>query len=55
MLTERYPEAAVPVVEHLAGHQGVKDAGAGEWHTKVEAKQPPVLCILVELRRDKHM
>jgi len=55
VLTEGYPKAAIPAVEHLAGHQSVEHSGAGEWDTKVEAKQPPVLCIPVELPENKHM
>lgn len=49
MLAESYPKAAIPVVEHLARHQRVEHSRAGQRDTKVEAKQPPVLCISVEL------
>lgn len=48
MLAESYPQTAVPVVEHLAGHQGVKDGSTCEGYAEVEAKQPPVLCVFVE-------
>lgn len=48
MLAEGYPQAAVPVGEHLQSHQGVKDGGAGKRHTEVEAEQPPVFCIFVK-------
>lgn len=49
MLAESYPKAAIPVVEHLTSHQRVEHSRAGQWDAKVEAKQPPVLCIPVEL------
>lgn len=49
VLTESDPEAAIPAVEHLAGHESVEDSCANQWYAKVEAKQPPVLCISVEL------
>lgn len=54
VLAESYPQTAVPVVEHLAGHQGVKDGSTCEGYAEVEAKQPPVLCVFVELTRNKH-
>lgn len=54
VLTEGYPKAAIPVAEHLACHQRVEHSCAGQWHTKVEAKQPPVLCIAIELQVNKH-
>lgn len=54
VLTEGNPKAAIPVTEHLAGHQGVEEGCAGQRHDKVEAKQPPVLCIPVELQENKH-
>ena len=54
MLTEGYPKAAVPVVEHLAGHQRVEHSGAGQGYTEVEAKQPPVLCIPIELQGNRN-
>lgn len=53
VLTEGYPKAAVPAVEHLAGHQSVKYSGADQWHTEVEAKHPPVFCFLIELQGNK--
>lgn len=52
VLTKGNPKAAVPVVEHLTGHQSVKDSGAGQWYTEVKAKQPPILRIAVELKGD---
>lgn len=48
VLTEGNAKAAVPVVEHLAGHQSVEHSGAEQRYTKVEAKQPPVLCFRIE-------
>lgn len=54
VLAESNPKAAIPAVEHLAGHQSVEDSCANQRHTKVEAKQPPVLCISVELDSNKH-
>ena len=36
--------------EHFAGHERVEDTGAGQRQAEIEAKQPPVLHILVELR-----
>lgn len=49
VLGESYAQAAVPVVEHLARHQRVEHSCACQWHAEVEAKQPPVLCLNVEL------
>lgn len=51
MLTQSYTQAAVPVVEHLTGHQSVKDSRAGQRYTEVEAKQPPDLDVPVKLQR----
>lgn len=39
--------------EHLAGHERVEDSCAGQWEAEIEAKQPPVLHILVELEKEK--
>lgn len=55
VLTEGYPKAAISVVEHLAGHQSVEHSCTGKWYTKVEAKQPPYLCISIDLQGNKHM
>lgn len=38
VLTESNPEAAIPAVEHLAGHESVEDSCANQWYAKVEAK-----------------
>lgn len=40
---------ALFAAEHLAGHESVEDKGAGQWEAEVEAKQPPVLHVLVKL------
>ena len=40
---------AVLLPQHLAGHQGVEDSGAGQRQTEVHAEQPPVLGRLIEL------
>lgn len=50
VLTQGDTQAAVPVVEHFAGHQGIEDGGAGQRYAEVETKQPPVLGILIELK-----
>lgn len=49
VLAESDPKAAIPVVEHLARHHRVEHSRAGQRDAKVEAKQPPVLYIRVEL------
>lgn len=55
VLGESDAQAAVPVVEHLAGHQCVEDGCARQWHAEVEAEKPPVLCLNVKLRvKKKH-
>lgn len=48
VFTEGYPKAAVPVVEHFAGHQSVEDSSADQGYTEIEAEQPPVLCSHIE-------
>lgn len=55
VLTERDPEAAFPVVEHLTGHQSVKDSRANQRNTKVKAKKPPVLCVCIGLKGDENI
>lgn len=49
MFAEGNPQAAIPSVQHLTSHEGIEDCGAHQWHTEIEAKEPPVLYILVEL------
>lgn len=44
---------ALFAAEHLAGHECVEDSSAGQWDTEIEAKQPPVFHILVELEKEK--
>lgn len=39
--------------EHLAGHECVEECSARQGQTEIEAKQPPVFHILVELERIK--
>lgn len=39
--------------EHLAGHECVEDCCAGQWEAEIEAKQPPVFHVLVELEKEK--
>lgn len=55
VLTEGYPKAAFPVVEHLTCHQRVEKSCACQWDAEVEAKQPPVLSISIELQENTHM
>lgn len=43
---------SLPAAEHFARHQGVEDSRAGQGKAEVEAEEPPVLHILVELRRE---
>lgn len=54
MFSKGNPKAAIPVVEHLKCHQRVEHSCACQRYAKVEAKQPPVLCILIELQVNKH-
>lgn len=35
---------AVLPSQHFAGHEGVEDGGAGQWHAEVKAEEPPVFC-----------
>lgn len=35
--------------KHFAGHQAIEDGGAGKRNAEIEAKEPPVLGILIEL------
>jgi hypothetical protein len=53
VLTKGDPQAAVPPVEHLTGHEGVEDCCAHQGHAEVEPKEPPVLHILVKLSREE--
>lgn len=39
--------------QHLTGHESVEDSRAGQWKAEIEAKQPPVFDILVELEEKK--
>lgn len=39
--------------EHLTWHECVEDSCAGQWEAEIEAKQPPVFHILVELLEEK--
>ena len=43
------PQTSLPVSQHLASHQAVEDRREDHRHAEVEAKQPPVLRIPVEL------
>ena len=38
--------------EHLTGHECVEDSCAGQWEAEIEAEQPPIFDILVELEKD---
>lgn len=49
VFAEGNPQAAVPPVEHLTGHEGVEDGRAHQRHAEVEAEEPPVLHVLVKL------
>jgi hypothetical protein len=53
MFTEGNSQAAVPSVQHLTCHQGVEDRSAYQGHAEIEAKEPPVLYILVELASEE--
>lgn len=53
MFTEGDSQAAIPPVQHLTSHEGVEDRGAHQGHAEIEAEEPPVLCILVELQMKK--
>lgn len=39
--------------EHLTGHESVEDPCAGQREAEIEAEQPPVFHILVELEEEK--
>lgn len=39
--------------EHLTGHERVEDSRAGQWEAEIEAEQPPVFHILVELEKER--
>ena len=39
--------------KHLTGHKGVEDSCAGQGEAEVEAKQPPIFHILVELEKNR--
>ncbi len=39
--------------KHLTGHESVEDSCAGQREAEIEAKQPPILHILVELEEQK--
>lgn len=49
VLTEGDAKTALPVVQHLTGHQSVEDGGARQGYTEVEAEKPPILIFYVEL------
>lgn len=49
VFTEGDPQAAIPPVEHLTGHEGVEDGRAHQGHAEVEPEEPPVFHISVEL------
>lgn len=53
MFTEGNPQAPIPSVEHLTGHEGVEDCCAHQGHAEVESKEPPVLHVLVKLSREE--
>lgn len=46
---------AILLPQHLAGHQGVENGSAGQRQAEVHAEQPPVLCRLIKLRKQKTM
>lgn len=55
MLTESNPKTSVSAVEHFTGHECIENGCAGQRHTEVKAKQPPVFPIYIELRGEKHV
>lgn len=52
VFTEDDAEAAVPVVEHLTGHQSVEHGRTHQRYAEVEPKQPPVLDVLIVLQEN---
>lgn len=52
VFTEDDAEAAVPVVEHLTGHQSVEHGRTHQRNAEVEPKQPPVLDVLIVLQEN---
>lgn len=50
VLAQCDPQASFLMSEHLAGHQAVENSREGQRNAEVEAKQPPVLRIPVELQ-----
>lgn len=53
MLTENNPKTSVSMAEHFTGHERVKNGCAGQRHTEVKAKQPPVFIFYIKLRADE--
>lgn len=53
VFAEGNPQAAIPSVEHLTGHEGVEDGRAHQRHAEVEAEEPPVLHVLVKLSSEE--
>lgn len=53
VFTEGNPQASIPPVEHLTGHEGVEDGRAHQRHAEVEAEEPPVLHVLVKLSSEE--
>ena len=49
VFTQGDPQTSLLVSEHLTGHQAVEHRRTGQRNAEVEAKQPPVLRIPVEL------
>lgn len=52
MVVESDPHS-VPLAEHLTGHEGIEDARAGQRQAEVEAEEPPVFHLLVELGTER--
>lgn len=50
MVVERDPHALL-AAEHLTGHERVEDSCAGQRETEIEAEEPPVFHILIELEK----
>ena len=53
VFAESYAEAALAMTQHLAGHQAVEQPGTRQRNAEVEPKQPPVLCVPVELEHNR--
>lgn len=49
MFAKWYPQASSLVSKHFTGHQAIEEGWAGKRNAEIEAKEPPVLGILIDL------